>query len=122
LGLPPYLSGGRQEALEYIAWSGGKSREFEEVIITPYVMPTVLAALWAVTSFPASWSDAVAAVIGLGGDVDTLGAIVGGLMGARLGLAAIPNHLAASVLGSLRLRALAVRYAEVIKRDAVFGD
>jgi ADP-ribosyl-[dinitrogen reductase] hydrolase len=120
-GLPPYLSGDRQEMLEYVAWSGGKSREFEEVIITPYVIPTVLATLWAVTNFPASWPDAVAAAIGLGGDVDTLGAIVGGLMGARLGLAAIPDHLVASVLGYSKLRALAARYTAVIKRDAAFA-
>lgn len=115
-GLPAQFGKGKTATLEYAAWSGGKEREFDEVIITPYVVPTVLAALWAVTTFPASWSDAVAAVIGLGGDVDTLGAIVGGLMGARLGLRAIPEHLVGSVLDSRRLRDLAVRYSQVIDR------
>ena len=43
-----------------------------------------------------------------------LGAIVGGLMGARLGLGAIPDHLAQSVVGSHKLRALAIRYAQLI--------
>jgi ADP-ribosylglycohydrolase len=113
-GLPTYLSGNPTEALEYVAWSGAESPEFEEVIITPFVVPTVLAALWAVARSPKSWSGAVAAAIGLGGDVDTLGAIVGGMMGARLGLAAIPDHLAVSVLGSSKLRVLALGYAEVI--------
>jgi ADP-ribosylglycohydrolase len=116
MGLPAILFGELRAALEYVAWSGGQNREFAEVIITPYVVPTVLASLWAVMRFPASWPDAVAAAIGLGGDTDTLGAIVGGLMGARLGEAAIPRHLAQSVLGAERLRALAVRYAEVIER------
>jgi ADP-ribosylglycohydrolase len=113
-GLPRRLSGDAAAALEYVAWSGGDSREFAEVIITPYVVPTVLAALWAVTRFPASWSEAIAAAIGLGGDVDTLGAIVGGLMGARLGLGSVPDHLVGGVLDRRRLHELATRYARLI--------
>jgi ADP-ribosylglycohydrolase len=112
-GLPERLSGDRAAALAYVAWAGGRP-EFDGVIITPFVVPTVLAALWAMASFPASWPDAVAAAIGLGGDVDTLGAIVGGLMGARLGLAAVPAHLAEQVLDAGRLCELARRYARVI--------
>jgi ADP-ribosylglycohydrolase len=113
-GLPAYLDGDAAAALEYVAWSGGTEREFDRVIITPYVVPTVLAALWAVARSPDSWSEPVAGVIGLGGDVDTLGAIVGGLMGARLGLGSIPEHLVRGVLDAERLRVLAVRYAQVI--------
>jgi ADP-ribosylglycohydrolase len=114
-GLPDRLGGDPEDVRDYVAWSGGEAREFEEVIITPYVVPTVLAALWAVASFPSSWSDATAAAIGLGGDVDTLGAIVGGVMGARLGLGAVPDHLARAVHGADHLRALAVRYTLVIE-------
>jgi ADP-ribosyl-[dinitrogen reductase] hydrolase len=118
VGLPRYLLGDPADALAYVAWSGAKSPEFEEVIITPYVIPTVLAAFWAVAKFPASWQDAVASAIGLGGDVDTLGAIVGGLMGARLGLSAIPDHLVEGVVNSARLRTQAIRYAELIAPGA----
>jgi ADP-ribosyl-[dinitrogen reductase] hydrolase len=121
-GLPAHLGGDAATALEYVAWSGGEAREFEEIIITPYVVPTVLAALWAVASFPDSWREAVAAAIGLGGDVDTLGAIVGGLMGARLGLGSVPGHLTQGVVGLHRLRALAIRYAQLIgSREALVG-
>jgi ADP-ribosylglycohydrolase len=116
-GLPDRLGGDPADTLEYIAWSGQDQREFETVIITPFVIPTVLAALWAVMRFPASWSEATAAAIRLGGDVDTLGAIVGGVMGARLGLAALPEHLANGVLGAKRLRELAMRYAQVIQMN-----
>lgn len=112
--LPTVMAGTPMAVAEYVAWSGGKEREFEYPIITPYVVPTVLGALWAFCSFPNSWSDAVAAAIGLGGDVDTLGAIVGGLMGARLGCSAIPAHLAAGEHRADHLRALALRYAQVI--------
>jgi ADP-ribosylglycohydrolase len=120
-GLPAQFNKGKAATLEYVAWSGGKEREFEEVIITPYVVPTVLASLWAAITFATSWPDAVAGVIGLGGDVDTLGAIVGGLMGARLGLHAIPEHLVESVLDSQRLRDLAIRYTQVIQRHSAAG-
>ena len=116
--LPSVLHAKERAALEYIAWSGSSHREFDEVIITPYVVPTVLASLWAVLAFPLSWSAAVAAAIRLGGDVDTLGAIVGGLMGARFGADAIPTHLAAGVLNSNRLRTLAIQYSEVIVQAA----
>lgn len=113
--LPAHLAGDQALELEYVAWSGGQEREFDEVIITPFVVPTVLAALWSVIRFPGSWEESVAAAIRLGGDVDTLGAIVGGLMGARLGLAAIPRHLREAVLDAERLDALARRYAQVIE-------
>jgi ADP-ribosylglycohydrolase len=115
-GLPAQLASDAA-VLDYVAWSGGEAREFEQVIITPYVVPTVLAALWAVTRHPASWPEATAAAIGLGGDVDTLGAIVGGLMGARLGIGSVPDHLVAGLLDTGRLRELAIRYAGVIERQ-----
>jgi ADP-ribosylglycohydrolase len=118
-GLPERLAGDQAAALEYVAWSGGAEREFDQVIITPYVIPTVLAALSAVMRFPDSWPGAVTAAIGLGGDVDTLGAIVGGLMGARLGLGSIPEHLMQGVHNSKRLRALALRYVQVILRSGI---
>jgi ADP-ribosyl-[dinitrogen reductase] hydrolase len=117
-GLPALLAGDPEPAQEAIAWAGSATRDFPQPIITPFVVPTVLAALWSVLRHPTSWPDAVAAAIGLGGDVDTLGAIVGGLMGARLGLAAIPDHLASTVLHASQLRALALRYAGLIERQA----
>jgi len=77
------------------------------------VVPTVLAALWAVLHHPSSWSGAVAEAIHLGGDVDTLGAIVGALAGVRLGASAIPAHLASGVLASEKIESLAMRSYEL---------
>lgn len=114
--LPSQLVHGRKTTLEYVAWSGGESRDFQDTIITPYVVPTVLAALWAVIEFPASWEQSVAEAIRLGGDVDTLGAIVGGLMGARLGLEAVPRRLRQGVLHADRLNVLARRYSNVVEK------
>lgn len=108
--LPRLLDESPEIAVKSIAWSGMNQPEFDEPIITPFVIPTVLAALWCVLRYPDSWPAAVASAIRLGGDVDTLGAIVGALMGTKLGMSAIPPHLVETVLNSKRLQTLAVRY------------
>ena len=102
------------EAIRTIAWSGMARPEFPEPIITPFVIPTVLAALWCVLRHPDSWGKAVAAAIRLGGDVDTLGAIVGALMGAKVGVQNIPPNLLESVLNRDALQTLALRYHALV--------
>lgn len=108
--LPNRLREDRDTAFRAIAWSGSSKPEFSRPVITPFVVPTVLASLWAVLRHPLSWPDAVSEVIQLGGDVDTLGAIVGALMGIRLGESAIPERLVSEVLHSDRIHLLARRY------------
>ncbi|HWE35898.1 MAG TPA: ADP-ribosylglycohydrolase family protein [Isosphaeraceae bacterium] len=112
--LPSRLREDRETALHAIAWAGSARPEFSRPVITPFVVPTVLAALWAVLRHPSSWPGAVAEAIHLGGDVDTLGAIVGTLMGTRLGIASIPTHLAEGVLGSDAIRRLARQYCVAV--------
>jgi len=84
--------------------------EFDSPIITPFVIPTVLAALWSLLRHGGSWPGSVACAIRLAGDVDTLGAIVGDLAGVALGVTAIPQHLRETVQESARLQTLAARY------------
>ena len=90
--------------------------QLERPIVTPFVIPTLLACLAAALRHPDSWTDAVGYALRLGGDVDTTGAITGGLLGARLGVAAIPPHLAAGVVDAERLRAVGTRLARWIER------
>jgi ADP-ribosylglycohydrolase len=111
--LPSRLREDRDTAFRAIAWAGVSKPEFSRPVITPFVVPTVLAALWAVLRHPTSWARAVSEAIRLGGDVDTLGAIAGALAGARLGASAIPTHLASGVLESDRIHRLAAEYYEV---------
>jgi ADP-ribosylglycohydrolase len=113
-GLPRLLEEEQAVALHTIAWSGMARPEFHQPIITPFVIPTVLAALWCLLRHPGSWADAVAASIRLGGDVDTLGAIVGALMGVKLGFGAIPRHLRETVCDAERLASLGVRYHALV--------
>ncbi|MFO0906977.1 MAG: ADP-ribosylglycohydrolase family protein [Isosphaeraceae bacterium] len=112
--LPANLLEGDETALHAIASAGLSRPEFSRPVISPFVVPTVLACLWSLLKSPDSWANAVTRAIRLGGDVDTLGAIVGALAGARLGAAAIPAHLAAGVLDSERIRVLASRYHAVV--------
>jgi ADP-ribosyl-[dinitrogen reductase] hydrolase len=121
--LPTRLREDREAALHAIAWAGSSRPEFSRPIITPFVVPTVLAALWVVLRHPSSWSEAVSEAIHLGGDVDTLGAIVGALAGARLGVSAIPTHLASGVLGADRIKTVATKYYELVaQRTAQAGS
>jgi ADP-ribosylglycohydrolase len=112
--LPTLLGKRQREAMECIAWAGMARPEFKDPIITPFVIPTVLASLWCLLQHLDSWSKAVTRALRLGGDVDTLGAIVGALAGARLGVSAIPSHLVSNVLDSEKLQALAARYHSLV--------
>lgn len=112
--LPSLLTQDHAEALKSIAWAGMERPEFEQAIITPFVVPTVLAAFWCLLLHPDSWTGAVAKAIRLGGDVDTLGAIVGALAGTKLGLSAIPRHLVDGVADSEKLQVLATRYHTLV--------
>ncbi len=98
----------------WVAAAGQSVPEFAEPIITPYVVPTVLAAFAAVGLHGASWPDAVTWAIRLGGDVDTLGAIVGALQGGRLGVEAIPTGLREGVLHGASMASLAERWHAVV--------
>ena len=90
--------------------------EFDMPIITPFVIPTVLAALWCLLRNPDSWSGALASAIRLGGDVDTLGAIVGALGGVRSGIPAIPQQLRQTVQQAGRLEHLALHLHALVTR------
>jgi ADP-ribosyl-[dinitrogen reductase] hydrolase len=60
--------------------------------VSGFAPDSACAALFCWLRYPASFREAVAAVIGLGGDADTTGAIVGGLAAATLGERAIPEE------------------------------
>lgn len=105
--LPEHLDVEPAAAAPWLAWAGMPRPELERPIITPFVVPTVLACLWGVLRHPTSWTAAVSSVIRLGGDVDTTGAI----MGAALGPEAIPRRLVERVVDAERIHGLAAEYA-----------
>ena len=78
------------------------------------MIPTVLASIYCILTRRSSWADAVTSAVQFGGDVDTLGAIVGALAGAVHGVNGIPTNLVADLQDSNRIRVLAVKYHALI--------
>lgn len=60
--------------------------------ISPYVTTTVMWSLWCFLNHMDNYEAAMTAAVICGGDVDTTASIVGGLVGTRLGLEAIPTR------------------------------
>ena len=63
----------------------------DEIRSSGYVVDTLEAALWALST-TASYKDAVLKAVNLGSDTDTVGAVTGGLAGIMYGLEAIPKE------------------------------
>jgi ADP-ribosylglycohydrolase len=61
--------------------------------ISAFVLPSVAWSLYAFFRSPDDWWETVCTAIEPGGDTDTMGAIAGGLAGARLGVGALPGPL-----------------------------
>ena len=84
--------------------------------VSGYINHTVPVALFCWLRYPADFRQAMEEAILLGGDADTVGAIVGGLMGCTLGAQAIPtewlNGLAEWPRSVNWMRRLAERLAE----------
>lgn len=75
---------------------GAEPRAFAEALgqprgISGYVNHTVPAALYCYLLSPDDFALALERVVGLGGDSDTTGAILGGIAGARVGASGIPQ-------------------------------
>ena len=100
---------------QFIAAAGQPSAEFASPIISPFVIPTVLASIYCVIMHRDSWVDAVTTAVQFGGDVDTLGAIVGALSGAIHGLDGIPPNLLTDLQDSESIQVLASRYHSLIE-------
>lgn len=83
--LPDVLTGIRERAMSI----AGADRTVEAT--SGFAPCSVLTALAIVDCMPKSFQDAVITAVNLGGDTDTIAAMVGALAGARLGLAAIPT-------------------------------
>lgn len=100
---------------QFIAAAGQPSAEFAMPIISPFVIPTVLASIYCTIQHRNSWVDAVTSAVQFGGDVDTLGAIAGALAGAIHGVDAIPINLRSDLQDSESIQVLAFKYHSLIE-------
>ena len=93
---------------------------------TPFVTTTVLWSLYAFLRSPDDYLQAVCTAIAVGGDTDTMAAMTGAMVGARLGPAALPGALLARLedRGAWRapdLEALARGAAEVVPTQGMLS-
>ena len=61
--------------------------------ISAFVTPSVLWSLYAFLRSPDDYWETICSAIGVGGDTDTMAAMAGAMIGARLGVEALPGHL-----------------------------
>jgi ADP-ribosyl-[dinitrogen reductase] hydrolase len=108
------------------------TRACEELANTGWVRHTLESAVWGLLRGD-SFEDAVVAVVNLGQDADTAGAVVGALAGAAYGLEAIPGRWREALQGEWPLRSgvrwsaddlatLAERLVGRARKDERLGD
>lgn len=85
--------------------------------ITGYAYHSVSVAIYAWLRHPDDFRTALIAVLDCGGDTDTVGAILGALMGARLGRGAIPQEWLEGICDQPRSIGLLVQVAERLSRQ-----
>jgi ADP-ribosyl-[dinitrogen reductase] hydrolase len=88
------------EAVKWIIHEGqfGPYRGSWSGRVTPYVVPTVLISLYAFYKHCDDYRSGLSFVLRIGGDTDTVGAITGGLIGARVGVKGLPEVLRENVV------------------------
>ncbi len=101
-----------EDTLYRIAAAGWRRPEDRLDYITPFVIPTVLMALYAFMRSPDDYCRSVERAIRAGGDVDTTGAITGAISGAFNGIEAIPAHLVSGLKDSEYIQSVATRLFE----------
>lgn len=90
--LVPFLEQGRSPAsvARYFGWRHG---------ISGFIVPTTILSTYCWLRYPQDYCRAVESAITLGGDSDSLGAIVGGLVGAHIGSNRLPERLVKKLAG-----------------------
>lgn len=89
--IPTFLQHDPSEICKYFVSIGTQDGESTWDGISAGVIQTVLWSIYSICKAPNSFKESIGVAIKVGGDVDTTAAIVGGLIGARLGHDAIPR-------------------------------
>jgi ADP-ribosylglycohydrolase len=112
--LPHWLRLEPQEAMPHIYAAGEPDMgPRNPPCVTPYVIPTIICALYCFLKSPHDYMSSVVGAINAGGDTDTVAAITGAISGALNGISAIPEHLVRTVKDSEKISALAEEFYEL---------
>jgi ADP-ribosylglycohydrolase len=104
--------------------SGKSVAEFADALglqkgVTGYAYHSVPVALYACSRHPTDFAAALEAALNCGGDTDTVGAIIGALMGARHGHDHIPRGWLAGICDQPRSMLLLTRVAERLAQQRI---
>ncbi len=106
--LRPFLANGRSPSAvaRHFEWDYG---------ISGLIVPTVVMATYCFLRYPTNFERAVKSSISLGGDTDSVAAIVGGLVGAHIGFLKLPTKLVERICftthGSAWIEEMAERFS-----------
>ncbi|MBI4200641.1 MAG: ADP-ribosylglycohydrolase family protein [Chloroflexi bacterium] len=90
--------------------------------VTGFIDHTVAVAMHAWRAFPEDYRQAVEGAVACGGDTDTLAAVVGGIVGARVGVAGIPMGWCQGVRDWPRSLGYLTRLAAVLASSRSLGQ
>jgi ADP-ribosyl-[dinitrogen reductase] hydrolase len=85
--------------------------------VSGYAFQTVPVAIFAALRYPEDFHSALTEVVACGGDTDTVGAITGALVGARVGLAGIPDTWQSRLIDWPRSIGLLLRISERLNQQ-----
>ena len=95
-------------AIVGIASGSFRSKPRNEIESSGYVVHTLEAAMWAVST-TSTFEEALVEAVNLGGDADTVGAVAGQLAGALYGRSAIPERWLAPLAWRDEIKVLALQ-------------
>ncbi len=81
--------------------------------VTPFIIPTVMAALYHFLQTPRDWSKSVEGAIRFGGDTDTVASITGAISGSYNGYDSIPRSLTEELKDKEYIHGVALKLYEV---------
>ncbi|MFL5319660.1 MAG: ADP-ribosylglycohydrolase family protein, partial [Myxococcaceae bacterium] len=110
--LPRVLSWEEDRALELLRRVAVPSAELNDTDGLPaHVSPVLLTALYAALKVPHDFRLAMRLLLRAGGEIDAAAALLGGLLGAHLGMACLPPRLRKGVLYVEQLESAATKLA-----------
>jgi ADP-ribosylglycohydrolase len=86
--------------------------------ITPFVIPTVLAALYHFLKSPSDWTKSVEGALRCGGDTDTTASITGAISGSYNGHKKIPENLVDDLKDNEYIQGIALKLFDVFTHKA----